>query len=180
MSNTAESKICPLCAETIKATAKVCPHCRHFQKIWSFSNPNIVGLFYVILFATLFTGVGLFMENLFRPKHDFSPSRDRIGVQKSQMSFRGGETNNLIVTAVGVITNGGDASWKDVGLEVQFYDSFGNLIDVISHTGEYSRWAILKHAEAAFKLEGKAARKEADYATHKIYVRWAKTADSWP
>jgi hypothetical protein len=59
MDDQAASKVCPLCAETIKAAAKVCSHCRHWQKGWSLGNPAIGGTLSALFFIMLMAGVVL-------------------------------------------------------------------------------------------------------------------------
>ena len=86
-----------------------------------------------------------------------------------------------MVTVVGTLTNRSIIGWKDVGVEVQFLDKSGKLIDAITvNADSYRGVTILPHGEAAFKIEGKATRPESHYDNYKTSVRWAKDVDAWP
>ncbi len=175
MNATSDTKVCPHCAETIKAAAKVCPHCRYFQKKWSLHNPTVGLTLYLIICLGALGGLGAFFDSMFGSKEQFAAYRDEISVASSQFSHRVAGSN-LLVTVVGTLTNRSSISWKDVTVEAQFSDQAGKLLDVIPSS--YSTVVILPHGEAGFKIEGKAAQPEADYASHKVFVRWAKDADS--
>jgi hypothetical protein len=56
----------------------------------------------------------------------------------------------------------------------------GKLVDVIPIKADYGGLAVLPHGEAGFKIEGRAARPQSDYVTHKTFVRWAKDSEAWP
>src|SRR5260221_585354 len=113
-----ESKVCPLCAETIKAAAKVCPHCRHWQKKFSLRNPLVA----VTLFLTLYIAVVFFVVNrVFGPRENFAKYRDEIRVVSSQFSHRV-SGSNVYVTVVGIITNCSGIGWKNFGVEAEFFD----------------------------------------------------------
>src|SRR5688572_16940349 len=126
----AETKICPLCAEPIKAIAKVCPHCRHWQKRWSLHNPQVWGGIVVVSYLAVMGIVGLVVENIFGAKQDFSPYQKQISVVTSEIAHRTSGTNNY-VTIIGVVTNQSELAWKEVNLEARCFDSAGKLIDVI-------------------------------------------------
>jgi len=180
MAEAEQTKVCPLCAETIKAAAKVCPHCRYWQKKWSLNNPQVgVTLWIIVCFAAI-SGFGIFYERMFGPKEEFATYRDEITVVNSQFSQRistsGCDSNvNVYVTVVGTLTNRSNITWKDIGVEAQFLDKSGKQFDAITVNADGYRGAtVLPHGEAAFKIEGRAARPESDYSTYKVTVRWAK------
>jgi hypothetical protein len=173
MSEQTETKVCPHCAETIKSLAKVCPNCRYWQKKWSLYNPKVIVILGAVVMTGYLVGMGVFMDQLFGPKHDFAQYRDQIQLVSSEVSHRMW-SSNLWVTVVGVATNRSECSWKNVGIEAQFFDKSGKMIDDIAADAEYRGFAILPHGEAAFKIEGKATRPASDYFTHKVFVRVAK------
>jgi hypothetical protein len=169
-----------MCAETIKATAKVCPHCRHWLKRWSLANPQVGMTLYALAAVILLVGLGLWIETMFGSKEQFVDHKDEITVLGSVFTHRTSGTN-VYVTVVGTLTNHGSLTWKDVGVEAQFFDESGELIDVTTvNADSYRGVALLPHSEAAFKVEGRAARPETNYASHKTFVRWAKDAAAWP
>jgi len=179
MTESNETKACPLCAETIKAAAKVCPHCRHWQQRFSLQNPQVVGGLWLALWLAVTACLLVFVEKHFGRNQDFADYQDQIAVVSSEFSHRMWGSN-LMVTVVGVVTNRTDYSWEEVGFEVRFFDREGKLIDAVVQTGDYQRFAILKHSEEAFRVEGKATRPQEAYVSHKVTVRWAKDAGAWP
>ncbi len=184
MAENEPTKVCPLCAETIKAAAKVCPNCRHWQKKWSMQNTQLVQSVASILGAIgifgAIGGLGYFLQHLIGPKHDFAAYQGQISVVTSEMSFRM-SGSNLTVSVVGVVTNQSDYAWKDVGLEARLFGQDGNLIDVIQASdSSYGGVVILPHAEAGFKIQSKATKSEAAYASHKVFVGTGKDFNAWP
>jgi len=182
MTGPAETKVCPLCAETIKAAAKVCPHCRHPQSKWAFANPKISSSLWAIAGLTVWVIVGVFTyqgeRKLFGPKEQFTDYHNQVTVVSSDFSFRV-SGSNLWVTVVGTLTNRSEIGWKDLGVEAQFFDKSGRLIDAIAASGsDYRDLVILPHGEAAFKIETRAARPEGEYDTCKPTVRWARDGES--
>ena len=173
MSETNQTKICPHCDETIRAAAKVCPHCRYWQKKWSLYNPKVLTVLGVVVMTGYFIGIGIFMDQLLGPKHDFAKFRDQIVVVNSQVSHRMWNSN-LWVTVVGIVTNRSEFGWKNVGIEAQFFDRSDKLIDTIAADADYRGFAVLPYGEAAFKIEGKATKLQSEYASHKVFIRVAK------
>ncbi len=176
MAEAEQTKVCPHCAETIKVQAKVCPHCRYWQKRWSFRNPEVSVTLSVVMMFGLVAGFSIFFDRMFGPKEDFAPYRDKVSVVSSQFSHRTND-NVLFNTVVGTITNRTEVAWKDVGVEAQFFDKAGKQIDAITvNTSDYHSVVVLPHGEAAFKIEGKAARPESDYNSFKVTIRCARDA----
>jgi hypothetical protein len=177
-----QTKVCPHCAEIIKAAAKVCPHCRYWQKKWSLYNPKLLTAFGLVVLTAYCAGIGIFMDKVFGPKEQFAIYRNEITVVSSQYSQRlstsGCDSNVMYVTVVGMLTNHSNIAWKDVSVEAQFLDKSGKQFDAITVNAEgYRGAAILPHGEAAFKIEGRADRPESDYGAYKVVVRWAKDVD---
>lgn len=184
MADNEQTKVCPLCAETIKAVAKICPHCHSWQKKWSLQNPrtmqSVSAVFVAVLFFVMLAGFGYFLENLIEPKHDFSQYRDQVTVVESETSFHVADSN-LMVAVIGVITNQSPFGWKGLGIEAQFYNGDGKLTDVIqAEPSEYNELEILPHSEASFRIQRPAIKKEQEYKSTKIFVRTGKDISSWP
>jgi hypothetical protein len=183
MADNEPTKICPHCAETIKAAAKVCPHCRYWQKKFSLYNPQWAAALWTVVCSIAIIYLAIFCQKMFGPKEEFATFRDDITAVSSQISQRittsGCDSNvSMYVTVVGVLTNHSNVGWKDIGVEAQFLDKSGKLFDAITvNADEYRHFTILPHGEAAFKIEGRAARPESDYSTFKVIVRWAKDVD---
>lgn len=179
MADVEQTKVCPLCAETIKAAAKVCPHCRHWQKKWALQNPQMVATLMMLVIFGYATGLVIFLDHVFNRKHDFAQYQSQIAVVSSGTSFHISESN-LTVSVIGVITNQSDVGWKDVGIEAQFFDGTGQMIDVIQATGEYRELTVLPHSEASFKIQGRANKKEGEYKSTRVFVRTGTDVDAWP
>jgi uncharacterized protein (UPF0212 family) len=183
MAENEQTKVCPHCAETIKMAAVVCPHCRYWQRKWSLHNPKVLGALGLVVMTAYIVGVGIFTDKVFGSKEQFATYRNEITIVNSQLSQRisvsGCESNvNVYVTVVGTLTNHSDIAWKDVGVEAQFLDKSGKQFDAITVNADgYRGVTVLPHGEAAFKIEGKAARPESDYGAYKVIVRWAKDVD---
>jgi hypothetical protein len=179
MSETGPTKVCSLCAETIQAAAKICPRCRYSQRKWSLFNPAGMALWFVVGSTALIAGA-MYLDKVLRSNEQFAIHRDEISVVSSQFTHRM-SGSNLMISVVGMLTNRSGIAWKDVGVEAQFFDNSGRLIDVISVNADYSsaHVPILPHGETAFKVEGKAVRPESDYDNYKAIVRWAKDSDAW-
>lgn len=181
MTENEQPKVCPLCAESIKATAKVCPHCRHWQSRWSLLNPYVGMTLFAVIIILVFGCFGALVNKFLGPKAEFANYRNEITVLNSSFSHRiSGSESNLYVTVVGTVTNHSNIAWKDVGVEAQFFDKAGTLIDAITvNSDEYRSVVVLPHGEAAFKIERAAAHPINDYATNRLTVRWAKDVNAW-
>ena len=134
---------------------------------------------WALLAIAVWSVYGIFVGKMFGPKEEFATYRDEINVVNSQFSQRM-SGSNLLVTVVGTLTNKSEVGWKDVGVEAQFFDKSGKLIDAITvNTDDYRAVTILPHGEVAFKIEGRASHPADDYITNKLHVRWAKDVRAW-
>jgi len=171
MSDAAETKVCPHCAETIKLAAKVCPRCRFCQKAWSLYNPKIITAAVLILITGYSVIMGFVLDSITGQGRDFAEYRDQIRVVTSSMSFNP-TTTNAYVTTVGLLTNSSEFSWKEIQLEAQYFDASGKLID--TGLNRYFETEMLPHGEAAFRIRTAADKSDSSYASHKVFVRYAK------
>jgi hypothetical protein len=177
--STQETKVCRLCAETIPAAAKVCSHCRHWQRTLSIHNPQVLGAIFAFLVFVGLVCLAITLNAKLQQKEEFTAYRDQLSVLSSSLSFRTSAGSNLLVAVVGTLTNQSKVGWKNVSVEARFFDKSGNLIDAMRQHRHPALIRIGGDGEAAIKLEGKAVRPQSDYDTHKAYVRSAKDAASW-
>src|SRR5258708_5280895 len=100
MSETGPTKVCQYCAETIRAAAKVCPHCRHWQRKWFLVGMTLLT---IICAAALFSGA-IYLDKVVSSKDQFAIHRDEISVVSSQFTHRM-SGSNLMISVVGTLTN---------------------------------------------------------------------------
>lgn len=168
-----------MCAEAIRSAAKVCPHCRHAQTTWSFFNPNVSALLVGIFWLAGILVLAVIAKKI-TGRQDFERHQAQLSILESAVSQRVA-SNGLYVVITGVLTNGSDYSWKNIGLEGQLFNRDGKLVDVIPASSDfYGGIVAASHSVSAFKIEGRTSRSAADYANHKVFVRWAKDATAWP
>jgi hypothetical protein len=179
MSDAAQTKVCPMCAETIRAAAKLCPHCRHVQVKWNLFAPNITAVVVMVFWLAAILGVMILIGRVIG-RQNAEPYLQQFAILESTVSQRI-TSNATYVVITGTLTNGSDYSWRNIALEGQVFDSKSNLVDVIPAPSDYYTGSIAPaHGVAAFKIESRTGRTPAEYATHKVFVRWAKDATSWP
>lgn len=165
-------RTCPYCAEQIRVAAKVCPHCRQWLTILSLRNPaTFLAVFYFCALA-LIVGFLVFLGRLLNPGINFMPYRDGISIVDSRMNIQdAGKDSSVHVVAV--ITNQTDIAWKQVQLDVRFFDQSGKLIDGRMYIDSS---VILPHGESAFRVNTRPSHSLADYDSYKIFVRYARDA----
>ncbi len=174
--NTETNKICPYCAEQIKASAKICPRCQQWLTTCSLRNPTVfIGSVCLCGLISLFVA-HLHFQRLLEPLRqagiDFSAYRDSISVIESRMNLEKGDKESS-VNVVAVITNKSVLAWKEVEMDTRFFDKTGTMIDAQTVV---QRWTILPHSELAFRIKITPSRDMSEYDSYKIYVRSAKDA----
>lgn len=168
-------KTCRYCLEKIAAGARVCPRCGQWLSIRSLKNPVVMAALICLWAALSITALELVMRKNFNPGIDFSPYRNQVFVTESQMRLGTNYENEGSISIVAMITNQTDLAWKQVPLEVRFFDKAGALIDV--GQGDYLN-TLYPESEAAIRIDTDALRPLADYASYKIYVGSAHDAHS--
>ena len=128
--DTASSRTCPFCAESIKREAKVCPRCRQWLTLRSIRNPAITvwvyGLPHLAIYA-LFGMLILTALNRFQnPKPDYTAFVNSLRVVESRMNWA--ETSSgLRIYITGILTNQSEFAWRDIELECRFFDANGPI-----------------------------------------------------
>ena len=119
----------------------------------------------------------IWLKSLIGPGRDFEQFQDKIVIVDSQMHF-GATTNGNYVSAIGQIRNDSPYGWKELQLEVRYYNKEGQMID--TRTEARFGDTLPTGATHAFRVRGPADKPESQYASHKIFVRSAKDARRWP
>ena len=150
MSDQAEIKVCPHCAETIKAAAKVCPYCQSRQSRFTPWAQELAGAIGVLsCFGIIIWTVALAFTDKKLPDYSkFSRHRNeldvvRVSVERTQ--------NGQVFWVSGCVTNKGNIPWRVHELEVRFLDSHDNLLNV-THSECNSPFVVQPIHEAAFRV----------------------------
>ena len=87
MGDESQTKICPLCAETIKAAAKVCPYCQASQKRFALWRKDSLPLLSAVLF-TAFLGavcIWVFPDDVASTGPSFPRHREDLQVLRTSL-----------------------------------------------------------------------------------------------
>jgi hypothetical protein len=124
-----QTKVCPLCAETIKAAAKVCPYCRTKQGRYVLLRQEL--LLGVPILGLAIVAIAVIAE--LAPDENGAGGRSFAGHQKdlvvSSSSLECSGTNQDF-WMTGTVTNDGQYPWRVRELEIRFLDNGGSLLDV--------------------------------------------------
>jgi hypothetical protein len=163
MAETEQTKVCPLCAETIKAAAKVCPYCRKSQRRWAlFTRYDLCAMVAVLLYV----GAAILIIFLFQTKRDFGPDREKIRVIETHFAVaRDASTTNMV--AFGIVTNESEHSWEIGQLEIRYFDRKGKLVGVENEPEDFT---IFPKSDHSFHLDLNASGFLHGYATYEVKV----------
>lgn len=151
MGDVTKTKTCPLCAETIKAAAKVCPFCRAHQSRFALWREQLAGLV-LGLVLTAFLGLvcyWVFPEDVPSSGRDFARHRADLRVLRTSLE-RVKKKSEFWLT--GYVTNSGSYPWRVRELEVRLLDAKSNLLDV-RHPSAFDPFVVPPGAEGAFRVE---------------------------
>lgn len=175
--NETETKTCPMCAETIKSAARVCPRCgrnlptaikeprRKFVEGW---------LFLAALAAIVYGGL-FWVARIIGPGRPFESYRDKVVVVDPQMHYGSSSAGNYVST-IGFLRNDSPLTWKSIQLEVRYFDSQGKLAD--TRTEILWERRLPAGDQQAFRIRGPADNPSSAYASQKVFVRSAADARS--
>jgi hypothetical protein len=140
MSETAETKTCPFCAETIKAAAKRCPFCNARLVRYALLRQELCLGFAVLLSLAIFVTVCVVAfpdspEDAFLHGRSFGSHRQDLKVTDVGVSMENRETNAFFYRVSGFVTNGGVYPWRVKEIELSILTSRG-VVDVRHQTVE--------------------------------------------
>jgi hypothetical protein len=176
MNEGVETKPCAFCAEPIRVAARVCPYCRNLQPRWR-SKKQLEAWGSLVMLLIMGCGFMFSIHLLFGPGRDFEPFQNQIKIINSEMHFSQ-TTNGNFISTIGQIRNDSSYAWKDLQLEVQYFDKDAHMID--TRTEDHYGEIIPAGATQAFRLRGPADKPESAYSIQKVFVRSAKDSSKWP
>ena len=175
MAENVQTKVCRLCAETIKVEAKVCPYCCGSQKRFFYiSQYNLQAISAVFFFlASLFLVFWIFGTS-----RQYSPNLHEITVLSTQLGVEANSDRTNVVVS-GVLTNASNYSWKLTGFQIRFFDAAGKTIEVGNAGSEYMNLNVLPHSDLSFHLSLYSFIKIPIHASCKMTVTEAREPGFW-
>jgi hypothetical protein len=154
MAENAQIKICPLCAETIKSAAKICPYCQSRQSRFTVLKGELAGAFVVIL---LIGGLIIVGSRVFPDESDSTSGRDFLGHRNDLLVVRTAlestEKRGEFLLS-GFVTNQSVRPWRVLGLEARFLDAQGNMVEVQHREfDKMSAFVVQPSTEHAFQIK---------------------------
>ncbi len=171
-----DTKICKMCYKEIPRKARKCPYCHHWQNKLSMiiSNPGLPIIIFLIPYAFL---MYIFTTNMMDTGEDFTPYRDQITIISSELKFgekKVCETVAETVAVVGTMSNGSSIPWKEIQIEVRFYDSDGKMID--SEQQKKYTFEIPADGNATFKISTMREFPKEQYVKYEVSIISASDA----
>lgn len=167
------SKTCPLCCEPVHQGARKCPHCQHYLNKWVLAayHPLIATSPFLLLFA----GSLFWLASVLHRGEDFERYRSQIHATDTQMKF-GEASQGSTIAVVGNIQNDSAIPWKDIRLDVLFFDNANKLMDAkMAYTVE-----VPARDHAAFKFSQRREFPKEEYHSFIVRVLTARDARSFP
>jgi hypothetical protein len=147
MDEAAQVKVCPFCAETVKASARICPHCQSkLVRFARFRQEAAIGLVVLWLCAIFGAIIALLAPPDAREGRSFQRHRSDLSVGRLAYESRSGKGKFQIA---GYVTNAGGYAWRVAEVQVIFSNAEGGKIDVQNH--RFNEVFVVQPArEAAF------------------------------
>ena len=122
----------------------------------------------LIAFALVIYALTRFMDR----GESFDSYRSQVHVTHSELEFGDLPSKGPTVAVVGTIHNDSHVAWKDINIEVQFFDKAHKLIDT-KQTRDYSG-SLQPKDNGAFKVSQPREFNQADYASYEVRILDAK------
>jgi RNA polymerase subunit RPABC4/transcription elongation factor Spt4 len=153
MAENDQTKVCPLCAETIKAAAKVCPFCQSRQGRFTVLKGELAGAFVVIVLLGGLIALGSWLfpdESDSTSKSNFIRHRDELPAVRTTLETA--EMREQFWLS-GFVTNKDGHPWRILGLEVRFLDAQSNLLEVQHREfDKINAFVVQPNSEHAFRI----------------------------
>ena len=151
MGDLSQTKTCPLCAETIKAAARVCPFCRAHQSRFALWREQLGQLVLSLLLVAVLVLVCIWVFPDDAPSNGRNFARHREDLRVLRTSLKRGTTKPEF-WLTGYVTNRGDYPWRVRELELRLLDAQGNLLDV-RHSDVSDPFVVPPRGEDAFRVK---------------------------
>jgi len=174
MPHQGESKTCKMCRMGIPAEAKKCPYCLHWQYRLTMImfHPAFGVVFGLIPIMAIFIVFMVSLNTIFSKGEPFQNYAGQIAIVESKMEF-GQEQSGPIVAVVGKIKNASSVDWKDLCIQVEFFDDKNSLIDA-DQQSEYRSPKLPAGQEIGFKISFPRPFPEKKYVRYNVRVISAK------
>jgi hypothetical protein len=152
MTNGEATKVCPMCAETIKAAAKVCPFCQTRLTRYALLRQELS----VGVPAVLLLGLALAVCAWLIPSEPGAPGRGRRfpphrgDLVVHQVALESAKKRPEFWLS-GFVSNRGTYPWRVERLEVRFLEGENRLLDV-QHPGITEAFVVQPARECAFRV----------------------------
>lgn len=152
MADPAETKICPLCAETIKVQAKRCPFCNSPLPGRRLGRQEILTAigYSFIAGCIIFAFAELVPEDSENGGRDFARHRHELEVVGLNVDLERSGTTAFKYNVSGFVTNKGDSPWRVREFELTVSNVLG-VTDVRNNRLD-EPFMVQPHAEHAFAL----------------------------
>jgi hypothetical protein len=172
------TRTCPCCAETIRATARVCPRCRQWLSWRSIRHPFVSASVLTVASAAFFLVVAFGLLRTFHrllngPPY-YAEFLGSLRVLESRLNWVQTQQGPRIYVT-GLLTNSSPIAWKEVELECRFYDSASNLVDAANAR---SFLTIHAHDDAAFRATVVPGVSSNQHGSFRISVSTARNGKS--
>jgi hypothetical protein len=166
-------KPCYKCGEQIATAARYCHVCRTWQskRARFLTSSQVWGGLVILLLVPVLPIV--MVSRLLDQGEDFAKHRDQVVILDSKVRT---ESEKRIVT-VGRLQNNSTVKWREVVIEVQYFDAKGELLATKTERNMDS--VLLPNEIHAFQVSSDLDYAPEKYVSHKVLVRDARDA-KWP
>lgn len=103
----------------------------------------------------------------------FAKHASELRIVESRMHYNvEGKCSNI--STIGKIRNIGGIPWKDLKLEVRYFDAAGNLID--TESSEEFGLVVPAHGESAFRIRAAADKPREVYSSEQVFIKGGRDA----
>jgi hypothetical protein len=152
MNENAETKICPFCAEMVKAAAKRCPFCNSRLSRYAFHlQEGLYGLAFLICFGCfVLASYWAFPEGSGSDGRSFEKHRDELAIRNVSVAITGHGTSGHYYDVSGFVTNRGNYPWRVENIELTISNAQG-ITDFL-HGEIKNAFVVQPHMEHPFVL----------------------------